>query len=156
MKKFIIIGSMNAITYKEIFPLIKNNELWLGAGGIKDMAFKVPSYYEEKSTRFWIDENGQHWRSLGNGCWYTNVENDKRNTPIDLYKKYSNEYQKYDNFEGIEVPKVCDIPMDYDGIMGVPTTFIFKYCPEQFEILGKLSPILNGKHLYERLLIKRK
>lgn len=138
-KKFIIIGAMTAITYKEIFPYIKNNQLWLGASGFKDMAFKVPSYYEEKSTRFWIDESGQHWRSLGNGCWFTNVEHVKRHTPIDLYKRYSNEYPKYDNINAVEVKKVAEIPMDYDGIMGVPITFLDKYCPEQFEIVDALN-----------------
>lgn len=135
-KKFILIGNMNAITYKEIFPYIKNNQLWLGESGIKDMSFKVPSYYEEKSCRFWIDENGQHWRSLGNACWYTNVEHTKRHTPIDLYKRYSNEYKHYDNYNAIECGKVCEIPMDYDGVIGVPITFLDKYCPEQFEIVG--------------------
>lgn len=134
-KKFIVIGNQNAITYKEIFPLIKTNQLWLGGATIGDMAFKVPSFYEEKSCRFWIDENGQHWRSLGNACWFTNLEHNKRHRPLDLYKHYSNEYKHYDNYNAIEVSKVCDIPMDYDGVMGVPITFIDKYCPEQFEIV---------------------
>ncbi len=134
-KKFIIIGSMNAITYKEIFPYLKDNKMWLGGSGIKDMAFKVPSYYEERSTRSWVDENGQHWRSLGNGCWFTNVEHKKRHTPIDLYKRYSNGYPKYDNYDAIECGKVAEIPMDYDGVIGVPITFLDKYCPEQFEIV---------------------
>ena len=135
MKKFIIIGSMNAITYKEIFPYFKDNKMWLGGSGIKDMAFKVPSYYEERSTRSWVDENGQHWRSLGNGCWFTNVEHKKRHIPIDLYKRYSNEYKHYDNYDAIECGKVAEIPMDYNGVIGVPITFLDKYCPEQFEIV---------------------
>lgn len=135
-KKFIIIGSMNAITYKEIFPYIKNNELWLGASGIKDMSFKVPSTYGARETRFWIDENGQHWRSLGNGCWFTNVEHSRRNTELDLYRRYSNEdYPKYDNYDAIEVSKVSEIPMNFEGVMGVPITFLDKYCPTQFEII---------------------
>jgi hypothetical protein len=173
-KKFIIIGSMNAITYKEIFPYIKNDKLWLGVTGIKDMSFKVPSSYEARETRFWIDENGQHWRSLGNSCWFTNVEHNKRNHPLDLYKKYSNEYPKYDNYNAIEVSKVADIPMDYDGVMGVPITFLDKYCPTQFEILGtsdrggdglmdyiKLNhtrfdaPVINNKGVYKRIFIKK-
>ena len=174
-KKFIIIGNMNAITYKEIFPYIKDNKMWLGGSGIKDMAFKVPSYYEERSTRSWVDENGQHWRSLGNGCWLTNVEHAKRHDPIDLYKRYSNEYKHYDNYDAIEVGKVSDIPMDYDGVMGVPITFLDKYCPEQFEIVwcsdrggdGKIenlkipnqarydAPTVNGVGVYKRIFIKR-
>lgn len=174
-KKFILIGNMNAITYKEIFPYIKNNELWLGESGIKDMSFKVPSYYEEKSCRFWVDENGQHWRSLGNACWYTNVEHTKRHTPIDLYKRYSNEYKHYDNYDAIECGKVCEIPMDYDGVIGVPITFLDKYCPEQFEIVGctesegkgfsnglwdensgVAQPLVSQKRVYKRIFIKRK
>lgn len=168
-KKFIIIGNMNAITYKEIFPLIKENKLWLGAGGIKDMAFKVPSYYELRETRSWIDENGQNWRSLGNGCWFTNIEHKKRNTPIDLYKTYSEEnYPKYDNYDAVETGKVDNIPCDYDGVIGVPITFLDKYCPEQFEILGrnnntggkfdckKNDTAINGKQVYSRILIRKK
>lgn len=135
-KKFLIIGSMNAITYKEIFPYIKNDELWLGATGIKDMSFKVPSSYGARETRFWIDENGQHWRSLGNGCWFTNVEHSRRNTELDLYRKFNEtDYPKYDNYDAIEVSKVSEIPMDYEGVMGVPITFLDKYCPTQFEII---------------------
>lgn len=170
-KKFIIIGSMNAITYKEIFPYIKNNELWLGASGIKDMSFKVPSTYGARETRFWIDENGQHWRSLGNGCWFTNVEHSRRNTELDLYRRYSNEdYPKYDNYDAIEVSKVSEIPMNFEGVMGVPITFLDKYCPTQFEIIGLMSGAkgetftngndgrakfyVNGKGVYARLLIK--
>lgn len=184
-KKFIIIGNMNAITYKEIFPLIKNNQLWLGASGFKDMAFKVPSTYEEKSVRFWIDNNGQRWRSLGNGCWFSNVEHKRRNEYLDLYKKYNEkEFPKYDNYNAIEVSRVENIPMDYNGIMGVPITFLFKYCPTQFEIVGFFNnykpetagdgqiygtpvkvattkslfrgPVVNGKATYFRILIKRK
>ena len=172
-KKFLIIGNMNVITYKEIFPYIKNNELWLGATGIKDMSFKVPSYYEAKETRFWIDENGQHWRSLGNGCWFTNFTHRKRNEPIYLCYYYNlDKYPKYDNYDAIEVSKTEHIPEDYDGVMGVPITFLDKYCPTQFEILGIMSGAkgetftngndgrakfyLNGKGVYARILIRRK
>ena len=166
-KKFIIIGNMNAITYKEIFPYIKNNELWLGATGIKDMSFKVPPYYEARETRFWIDDNGQHWRSLGNGCWFTNVSHTRRNTPLDLFRTYNEtEYSKYDNYNAIEVSKVDNIPMDYNGVMGVPITFLDKYCPTQFEIIGIANnvrwigdfpclTIIKGKKVYNRILIKR-
>ena len=143
-KKFLIIGNQNAITYKEIFPYIKNDELWLGANGIKDMSFKVPSTYGKRETRFWIDENGQHWRSLGNACWFTNIPHNKRNYNLDLYRKYNeNDYPKYDNYDAIEVSKVADIPMDYDGVMGVPITFLDKYCPSQFEIISASDFAVN-------------
>ncbi len=156
-KKFIIVGNQNAITYQEIFPYIKENKLWLGykAG---DMAFKVPEYYPEKSTRYWVDENGQKWRSMGNICWFTNLEIPKRNEFLDLICHYSpEEYPKYDNHDAIEVSHTADIPCDYDGVMGVPITFLDKYCPEQFEIVGeKNAPIINWKRIYKRILIRRK
>ena len=144
-KKFLVIGSMNAITYKEIFPYIKNNELWLGNQNVKE--FRSP--------------NGEI-KKFGNILWYTNIQHKKRNTPLDLYKRYSNEYPKYDNYDAIEVSKVSDIPMDYDGVMGVPITFLDKYCPEQFEIVkfrkgdDDKDLAVNGKTPYFRILIKRK
>ncbi len=174
-KKFLILGNQNAITYKEIFKYIKENKIWLGykAG---DMAFKVPDYYEPRKTRYWEDENGQKWRSMGNICWFTNLDIAKRHEDLVLYKKYSeNEYPKYDNYNAIEVSKTANIPMDYDGAMGVPITFLDKYNPDQFEILWttdrggdgmiedlKLphdrydAPVVNGKGIYKRILIKRK
>ena len=135
-KKFLIIGSQNAITYKEIFPLIAQNKMWLGykAG---DMHFKVPDYYAPRATRFWIDENGQKWRSLGNICWYTNLDITKRHEDLILYETYTPEkYPKYDNYDAINVNKVSEIPKDYDGVMGVPITFLDKYNPDQFEIVA--------------------
>lgn len=118
-KKFIIVGPCNATHYKEIFPYIKEDKLWLGTSH--------PNNF--------VKPNGEI-QKFGNLNWYTNISHKKRNTPLDLYKRYSNEYPKYDNYDAIEVSKVCDIPMDYDGIMGVPDTFLDKYCPEQFEIVG--------------------
>lgn len=142
-KKFLILGNQNAITYKEIFPLIQNNKMWLGSS-LSYAAFKVPNYYEEKSTRFWIDENGQKWRSMGNICWFTNLDIKKRHEDLILYKNYSQElYPHYINYDAIEVSKTDFIPADYDGIMGVPITFMDKYNPEQFEIIG----IGNGGEL---------
>ena len=135
-KKFLIIGSQNNITYKEIFKLFKENKIWLGykAG---DMAFKVPAYYTPRETRYWQDESGQKWRSMGNICWYTNLDIAKRHEDLILYKTCSpEEYPKYDNYEIINVNKVSEIPLDYEGLMGVPITFFDKYNPEQFEILG--------------------
>lgn len=135
-KKFLIIGSQNNITYKEIFPLIKENKLWIGYKS-GDMAFTVPDSYEPRETRYWQDETGQKWRSLGNICWYTNLDVEKRHEDMVLYKHYTAEdYPKYDNYDAIEVSKTSDIPCDYYGVMGVPITFVDKYNPEQFEILG--------------------
>lgn len=140
-KKFVIIGSQNAIAYKEIFPLIKNNQLWLGwkAG---DMAFKVPHYYPPRDTRYWEDKKGQKWRSLGNIRWFTNLDIAKRHEKLELYKKYNSEdYPKYFNYDGIDVDKVDSIPEDYDGVMGVPITFLDKFNPDQFEIIGMGSDV---------------
>lgn len=135
-KQFLIIGSQNNVTYKEIFPLLKDNKLWLGYKS-GDMAFTVPDSYEARETRFWIDENGQKWRSLGNICWFTNLDIKKRHEELVLFRNYSAEkYPHYDNYDAIEVSKVSEIPCDYIGTMGVPITFLDKYNPEQFEILG--------------------
>ena len=135
-KKFLIIGNQNVITYKEIFKLIKENKLWLGSS-LSFIAFKVPDYYEEKTTRFWIDENGQKWRSMGNVCWFTNLDIPKRHEDLVLYKQYTpEEYPKYENYDAINVDKTSDIPQDYNGVIGVPITFLDKYNPEQFEIVA--------------------
>lgn len=135
-KNFLVIGSMNAITYKEIFPSIKNNALWLGmTTGAR--AFILPKNAPEKSTDKIID--GKRCTVLGNTCWFTNITHSKRNQPIELYHTYrghEENYPRYDNYDAIEVSKVKDIPCDYDGAMGVPITFLEKYCPDQFEILG--------------------
>ncbi len=135
-KQFVIIGNQNAITYKEIFPLLKDNLIWLGyCNG--DMAFRVPDYFEPRATRFWIDEKGQKWRSMGNIAWYTNLDIKKRHEEIILIKKYNEEeYPKYDNYDAIEVSRTVNIPLDYEGMMGVPITFLDKYNPDQFEIIG--------------------
>ena len=135
-KKFLIVGNQNAISYKEIFPLIKANKLWLGVNN-GDMSFKVPDYYEPRSTRFWVDKDGQKWRSLGNACWFTNLDFSRRHETLILYKSYNpGDYPSYDNFEGIEVSKTVDIPDNFDGVMGVPVTFLDKHNPDQFEIVG--------------------
>ena len=165
-KKFVIVGNQNAITYKEIFPLLKENKIWLGFK-FGDMAFRVPYYYEARETRHWQDNTGQKWRSLGNACWFTNLDIKKRHEWLDLYKNYTpEEYPKYDNYDTINIDKVADIPQDYDGVMGVPITFLDKYCPEQFEILGiansarwidyECYTIINGKKIYNRILIRKK
>ncbi|EAK0471871.1 hypothetical protein YZ46_03950, partial [Campylobacter upsaliensis] len=141
---FVILGNQNAITYKEIFKLIKENKLWLGRT-LSYAAFKVPNYYEERSNRFWIDENGQKWRSFGNICWFTNLTHKKRNEileTISSYKKNPEQYPKYDNYDAINVDKTIEIPLDYDGVMGVPITFLDKHNPKQFEILSCHEPAI--------------
>ena len=166
-KKFLIIGNQNAITYKEIFPLLKDNKVWLGYK-FGDMAFTVPEYYPPRETRYWQDEEGQKWRSMGNICWYTNLDHNKRHEEMDLICRYSpEEYPTYDNYNAIEVKKTADIPCDYDGIMGVPITFLDKYNPDQFEMLGRMTttkkddynfgyPFINGYKIYARILIRNK
>ena len=161
-KKFVIIGNQNAITYKEIFSLIKDNKLWLGST-LSFAKFKVPEYYEERSTRFWIDETGQKWRSFGNICWFTNLDIAKRHERLLLYKSFSpEEYPKYDNYDAINVDKVSDIPFDYGGVMGVPITFLDKYNPDQFEIIkfrkgdDDKDLSIGGKCPYFRILIRSK
>lgn len=155
MKKFLIIGNGNAVTYKEIFQLIKENKIWLGQNNKcgtrkgNTLAFNTP--------------NGGT-KTLGTFClWYTNLTHQKRNEEIYLYKTYNEtDYPKYDNYDAIEVSKTAEIPMDYDGEMGVPITFLDKYCHTQFEIVGLMTsydkgqPYVNGKAKYVRLLIRRK
>ena len=172
-KKFIIVGNTQAITYKEVFPFIKNNELWLGASSFNcGMYFQVPDNYEyAKTYKFDRERNGVKVMRVSSICWFTNLDHAKRNKPIDLYKHYSNEYKHYDNYDAIEVGKVCEIPMDYDGVMGVPITFLDKYCPEQFEILGcsyqygdcgvhydntPWGVFIDGKDIYKRLFIRHR
>lgn len=142
-KKFLIVGNQNAITYKDVFPYIQENKIWLGYNN-GDMSFKVPSYYESRATRFWIDETGQKWRSLGNACWFTNLDISKRHEDLVLYKTYNeNDYPEYVNYDAIEVGTTKDIPCDYYGKMGVPITFLDKYNPDQFEILGSSRNLSN-------------
>ena len=161
-KKFLIIGNGNAVTYKEIFPLIKENKMWLGTsyfnGGAAYFIAPIERYDPSKMSNeknAYIEDGKLYWRVNG-VRWFTNIPHDKRNQPLDLYKKYNaEEFPKYDNYDAINVNKVTDIPMDYYGVIGVPITFLYKYCPTQFEIIGKLNPLLNGKRLYKRILIKR-
>ncbi|WP_342148943.1 adenine-specific methyltransferase EcoRI family protein [Methylorubrum sp. SB2] len=135
-KKFIIVGNQNAISYIDIFRLIKDNKIWLGYNN-GDMKFMVPDYYTPRDTRFWVDAEGKKWRSLGNACWFTNLDIAKRHEDLILYKAYERDaYPTYDNYDAIEVSKVVDIPVDYEGVMGVPLTFLDKHNPDQFEILG--------------------
>ena len=175
-KKFLIIGNQNNITYKEVFPYLMNNQIWLGYKS-GDMSFTVPDNYEARETRYWQDETGQKWRSMGNICWFTNLDHSKRHEDLDLVAHYrAEDYPTYDNFSAIEVSRTSDIPIDYDGVMGVPITFLDKYNPNQFEILGITDrypqpqiqaiiipghpkydrPYLKGKRMYARILIRTK
>lgn len=168
-KKFLIIGNKNALTYKEIFPLLKNNEMWIGYRNINsDMWLEV---HDENNFEKIVD--GKKLKHIM-ACWFTNLETTKRHTELTLYRKYTpEEYPKYDNYDAINVDKVTDIPYDYNGAIGVPITFLDKYNPEQFELLdgigrysilnneetkkaGKYLSMINGKALYFRYIIKNK
>lgn len=141
-KKFLIIGNQNTITYKDIFPLLKNNKMWLGYHSGAQI-FRVPEAIDRNNL---FVRDGITYAKFGNICWYTNLEQSKRHEMLTLYKKYTpEEYPKYDNYDAIEVSKVAEIPCDYvssescNGIMGVPITFLDKYNPDQFEIVGLLN-----------------
>lgn len=165
-KAFLIVGNQNAITYREILPLIRDNDVWLGYNN-GHFWFAVPNTYEEKATDFKIDVNGQKWRRMGNICFFTNLDIEKRHEDMTLFREYSPDvYPKYDNYDAIEVSRTADIPCDYYGVMGVPITFMQYYNPNQFEILGDSRyhdgqnfsddiNIINGKTLYRRILIRR-
>jgi len=134
-KKFIIIGNMHAIKYKGFFELIQQDNVWLG--NTHPVAFVVPDHYEMREVRSWRDENGTNWRSMGNACWFTNLDIAKRHEELVLYKCYSRKANpKYANYDAIEVSKYADVPNDFDGAMGVPLSFLDHYNPDQFEILG--------------------
>jgi hypothetical protein len=166
-KKFLILGDQNAVTYKETFGFIKENKLWHGYDNGGTKWFQVPDDYDiETESRIKI-ENGIKFFSMGRIVWYTNLDTTKRHEKIVLYKKYTpKEFSKYDNYDVINVDKVSDIPMDYSGVMGVPITFVDKYSPAQFEILGiansarwigyECFTLIKGRKIYNRILIKNK
>ena len=137
-KKFLIIGNVNAISYKEIFNLIKENKLWLGASiHSGDREFGVPEDYPLLASGSRIDETGKKYIRVKGVRWFTNLEYNERFEDLILFQKYNKEqYPKYDNYDAIEVSKTKDIPCDYDGLMAVPITFLDKYNPEQFQLLG--------------------
>ncbi|MGL6226507.1 MAG: adenine-specific methyltransferase EcoRI family protein [Thermoguttaceae bacterium] len=189
-KQFLIIANMNAITYKEIFPLIKENKIWLGAtGNHTDMVFAVPkgAYVAEKDREKAkrLGYVGDYTR-LGNSVWFTNLDHGRRHKPLELMTVAKNlqlskhkeicgktAYDRYDNYDAIEVPFTDAIPSDYDGVMGVPISFLDKYCPEQFEIIGATESegkgfsnglwtgdvaqaTVGGNRVYKRLFIKKR
>ena len=188
-KLFLVIGNMNAITYKETFPLIKDNKIWLGATNFNTgMYFKVPADFVYASTyKFEREQNGEKVNRVPGVCWFTNIEHGRRHQPLPLMTMADNlkfskhkeirgkeAYDKYDNYDAIEVPYTDAIPNDYDGVMGVPISFLDKYCPEQFDIIGITEnnvnlgtywiagqekydrPYINGVRKYPRLLIRKK
>ena len=186
-KRFLIIGNMNAVTYREVFPLIKENKVWYGCTiSSGDREFGVPDDYPLEAAGWRIDEQGRKYIRVKGVRWFTNLDHGRRHLPLPLMTmadnlKYSrhndlnekNAYEHYDNYDAIEVPYTEAIPSDYDGVMGVPISFLDKYCPEQFELMGitdkgnDLSwltipghekydrPYLYGKRLYARLLIRK-
>ena len=174
-KKFIIIGNKNAITYKEVFSLIKDNRLWVGNTPMsRDLLFDVPKDYAQELVE--TRKEGSAYKIVdgvvkgrSQGIWFTNLEHKKRHEELILWKRYSPEaYPKYDNYDAISVNKTAEIPMDYEGEMGVPITFLDKYNPDQFEIIGMDRPLItqltgkqsrfriNGKEIYARIVIRRK
>ena len=163
-KKFIILGNMNAITYKEVFPLIKENKIWFGASiHSGDREFQVPESYPLNAAGSRIDENGNKLIRVKGVRWFTNIDYPQRHEDIILYKRYnSEEYPHYDNYDAINVNATNDIPYDYDGAIGVPITFLDKYNPEQFEIIkfrkgdDEKDLSINGKCPYFRILIRKK
>ena len=167
-KQYLLISNQNAITYKEIFPYIKNNKASVGYH-FGDMAFRVPDDTEPRKTRFWVDEFGQKWRSIGNAMWLTNLKVSNANSrELVLTHNFIKEsYPKYDNFDAIHVSKVSEIPLDYYGIMGVPLTYLKYHNDDVFEIIGEANhgsdneydlfkPQINGKETFKRILIKRR
>ncbi|MDE0471624.1 MAG: adenine-specific methyltransferase EcoRI family protein [Ekhidna sp.] len=176
-KQFLIIGNVNAITYKELFPFIKDNKLWLGPSITSgDREFGVPDSYPLEAATYRVDENGNKFIRVKGVRWFTNLDYKKRHEELILIEEYTPEdYPKYDNYDAINIDKVLDIPKEYDGAMGVPITFLDKFNPDQFEILDaneyRLRPELphkqhglikdnhgtvKGKNKYCRIVIKHK
>lgn len=156
-KKFLIIGNVNAVTYKEIFPLIKDNRLWLGCSiHSGDREFGIPESYPLTAAGFRVDEKGNKFIRVKGVRWFTNLDYSERHEELILYKNYNpKEYPRYDNYDAINVDKVADIPCDYDGVMGVPITFLDKYNPEQFEIV-EFRRGADGKDLVYSSLVGAK
>lgn len=187
-KRFLIIGNMNAITYKEVFPLIKSNRMWLGESiHSGDREFGIPNEYPLTASGWRIDDAGNKFIRVKGVRWFTNLDHGRRHEPLQLMTmadnlRYSRHkelrgkaaYDRYDNYDAIEVPYTDAIPSDYDGVMGVPISFLDKYCPEQFEIIGATEsegkgfsnglwnnsckttqPLIAGSKIYKRIFIKQ-
>jgi len=172
-KKFVIVGHQNALTYKEVFPLIKENKIWLGYGFTGGAGHFINQHYENYAT---AGDKREGMIRVSGVHWFTNLDINKRHEDIILYKKFTpEEYPKYDNYDAIEVSKTKDIPMDYTGVMGIPITFMDKYNPSQFEIIGATEsegkgfsnglwdekskvaqPLISQNRIYKRIFIKNK
>lgn len=173
-KQFLIIGSQSAITYRDVFTMIKQNKVWLGVDNGGTKWFRVPQDYEIETQSTKKVEGGVKYFSMGSVIWFTNIDNPKRHQEIALHKRYTGaDYPHYDNYDAIEVGKTADIPIDYNGIMGVPITFLDKHNSKQFDIIGlaagnirglagipsitgKDGPYVNRRLKYGRIFIKRK
>ena len=186
-KKFLVIGNVNTIVTKDTFPLVRDNIIWMGASiHSGDREFRVPDSYPLNAAGYRVDENGIKYIRVKGVRWFTNLDYPQRHEDLVLYKHYTpEEYPKYDNYDAINVNVTSDIPCDYDGVMGVPITFLDKYNPDQFEIIWQASgntyanapkeileelkfdptikyggglgaAVLNGKAVYTRILIRRK
>ena len=185
-KQFLIIGSMNSITYKEVFPLVKDNQMWLGNGFSAGNAFFRIIGGASTDYADGVYDVNTGLVKFRNCCWFTNIDHGRRHQPLQLMTMADNlkfnkklkgqtEYYHYDNYDAIEIPFTELIPSDYEGIMGVPISFIDKYCPEQFEILGATEsegkgfsnglwkedskvaqPLVNGQRAYKRIFIRKK
>lgn len=178
-KKFLVVGTWNAITYRDIFKLIQSDSLWIGVNSNRNFSgFIVPEHYPLHGTEARLDEHGNRVVSSNNTCWFTNLENAKRHEDLPLFRNFNpEEHPEYDNYHAIEVNQVVNIPVDYEGVMGVPITFLNKYNPDQFEIVGSDADVkegllpelvksswdgkidrayLDGNRRYARLFIKRK
>lgn len=137
-KKFLIIGNMNAITTRDIWPYVQENRMWLGVTrtGTGQMWFRIRKDFPVKSGQR-TDANGQRYQTIGSSAWFTNLDHSKRHEQLTLYRTYNpDDYPSYDNFDAIEISKVVEMPMDYDGVMGVPVSFLGKHNPDQFDIVG--------------------
>jgi len=166
-KQFLILGNINHALFVENFVYFKENKVWLGYNS-GHFWFKVPDYYEPKNTDFKVDETGQKWRRMGNICWFTNIDIEKRHQPLDLYMYYTPErYPTYDTYDAIECSRYNEIPMDTNKIIGVPITYLAYHCNEQFEIVGEFNhgcdsefdlavPKVNGKANYKRIAIRNR
>ena len=166
-KKFLILGDQNAVTYKETFGYVQSNKLWVGYDNGGTKWFQVPTDYDITTESRKKIVNGVKYFSMGRILWFTNLDTTKRHENIVLYKKYTQkEFPKYDNYDVINVDKISDIPMNYNGVMGVPITFVAKYNTKQFEILGvansarwigyKCLTLIRGRKIFNRILIKLK
>jgi len=165
-KLFVVLGNLNHVQYKQLFPYFMDGKCWLGHNA-GHFWFRVSDYYQPKKTDYKQDADGQKWRRMGHICWFTNIDLEKRHHPLDLFERYTPEqYPSYDTYDAIHCSRYSEIPIDYDGVIGVPGSYMAYHCPEQFEIVGEFNhgidgdfdlarPVVNGVELYKRIAIRR-